>query len=124
MSQQLNSGRGKAINLLYWNKGSMHLHRKLKDVETLVEEHRPHVFALGEANVMEDHDQEDIIIQNYDLHLAKSIENPDMKVARVAVYTHKSLIVKRRTDLEDETIQTIWLEIGLPQQKKSLIMAG
>ena len=47
-----------------------------------------------------------------------------MKVARVAVYTHKQLIVKRRSDLEDETVQTIWMELGLPQQKKILLMAG
>ena len=67
---------------------------------------------------------DDIQINNYNQHLAKSIDNPDMKVARVALYTHKQLVVKRRSDLEDETVQTIWVELGLPRQKKILLMAG
>ena len=118
------NGKRKTIDFLYWNKGSMHLHRKMPDIKTLIEEHRPHVFALGEANVLESNDIEDVKIPNYDIHLAKSINNQDIKVARIALYTSKQLIVKRRSDLENDTVQTIWLELGLPQQKKSLVMAG
>ena len=108
------NGRGKSIDMMYWNKGSMHLHRKLGDVETIVVDHHPHVFALGEANVHEGHDLEDISIPNYNLHLSRSINNPDMKVARVAVYTHKSLVVKRRNDLDYcyyYLFQSIYMEI-------------
>ena len=42
-------------------------------------------------------------------------------MSRVVVYTHNSLIVKRRSDLENNTISSIWLECGLPRQKKILI---
>ena len=100
------------------------MHRKIEDIKTLVEKYKPHVLALGEANILSDHDQNDIKIKDYNLYLSKSIDNPQMKVSRVAVYTHKSLIVKRRNDLEDETIQTIWMELGHPRQKKTLVMAG
>ena len=103
---------------------SIYLHRKLPEIETLIGKHNPHVFALGEANILKEHNLDDLKIKNYELHTAKSIDNNEMKVARVAVYTHNSLVVKRREDLEDETVQTIWLEMGLPHQKKSLIMAG
>ena len=37
------------------------------------------------------------------------------------MYTHKSLVVKRRHDLEDSSVSAIWLEAGLPRQKKIVI---
>ena len=49
----------------------------------------------------------DIMIKEYNLHLAQSINNPEMKVARVAVYTHKSLIVKR--NLKSNYIEVLYL---------------
>ena len=39
---------------------------------------------------------------------------------RIVVYTHKSLVVKRRPDLKDNRIAAIWLEIGLPHKRKIL----
>ena len=44
-----------------------------------------------------------------------------MLVSRVVVYTHNSLVVRRRYDLEDENISSIWLEVGLPRKKKILV---
>ena len=35
--------------------------------------------------------------------------------------TLKSLVIKRRHDLEDESVSAIWLEAGLPRQKKIVI---
>ena len=32
-----------------------------------------------------------------------------MRVPRVALYTHKSLVVKRRSDLEDDVVQIMML---------------
>ena len=40
------------------------------------------------------------------------------------IYTHKSLLVKRRYDLEDDITAAIWLECGLPNQKKILLCAA
>ena len=37
------------------------------------------------------------------------------------MYTHSSLMVKRRDDLEDESLPAVWLEVGLPRKKKILI---
>ena len=45
-------------------------------------------------------------------------------MARVAVYTHKSIKVKRRPDLESSTVAAVWLECGLPNQNKILFCAG
>ena len=43
---------------------------------------------------------------------------------RIVVYTHKSLVVKRRPDLKDNRIAAIWLEIGLPHKRKILVFNG
>ena len=45
-------------------------------------------------------------------------------MARVAVYTHNTLRVKRREDLEDDTIAAVLLECGLPNQKGILVCVG
>ena len=39
----------------------------------------------------------------------------------MVVYTHNSLVVKRRHDLEDANISSIWLEVGLPRKRKILV---
>ena len=59
--------------------------------------------------------------EGYTLHTAPSFENPQLGISRIVVYTHSSLVVKRRHDLEDEAISAIWLEVGMPRQKKILV---
>ena len=51
---------------------------------------------------------------DYILHTAPTLDNPTLGVSRIVVYTHSSLKVKRRPDLEDSTISAIWLEVGMP----------
>ena len=40
------------------------------------------------------------------------------------MYTHKSITVKRRPDLEDGGLQMICLEAGLPSKRKSIYIVG
>ena len=101
------------------------MHRKIEDIKMLVGQHKPHVFGLAEANVISGHDLNDLQVPNYTLHLPSSISNPALgSVARVAVYTHQSITVKRRFDLEDPLLQLICFEAGLPGKKKSIYMIG
>ena len=116
--------RGKGVTCLYWNKGPSFLSNKMLDIATIIEEHKPHVLGLGEANFRHDHDVEDVQLQDYTLHLDSSVYNPDLGMARVVVYTHNILRVKRRQDLEDDTVAAIWLECGLPNQRSFLFCAG
>ena len=86
--------------------------------------HKPHILGLGEANFRHYHNIEDVQLQGYTLHLNSSVNNPELGLARVAVYTHNTLRVKRRPDLEDDKIAAIWLECGLPHQKGILVRVG
>ena len=44
-----------------------------------------------------------------------------LNVSRLAVYVHKDLIVKVRTDLMNDTFNSVWLKCGLPRQNKILV---
>ena len=117
--------RGKGITCAYWNKGPSLLKNKQLDIKTLLEDHKPHILGLGEANFKYGHDIEDVAIEGYNLHLDSALGNSELgSTARVAVYTHELLRVKRRHDLEDDKVAAIWLECGLPHQKGVLVCMG
>ena len=92
------------------------------DISSIVETHKLHVISLGEANFRYDHDIEEVKIPGYTLHLDSSVNNPELGLARVAVYTHDILRVNRRHDLENDILSAVWLECGLPHQKKLYFM--
>ena len=117
-----NQSKGKSITCLYWNKGPSLLINKHQDLETIIADHHPHVFGLGEANYSQVQDIEAVQYPGYTLHLDSGLELQGM--ARVAVYTHSSLRVKRRNDLEDPETAYIWLECGLPGQRGFLVCVG
>ena len=59
------------------------------------------------------------------MHLDSGMEYDDVgRTARVAVYTHELIRVKRREDLEDTRVAAVWLECGLPNQRGVLICMG
>ena len=116
--------RGTGMKLIHWNKGPSFLRNKNEEIEALIANHHPHVLGLSEANLRSDHDLDLVQQPDYDLHLCPTSNNPALSISRVVVYTHKSLVVKRRTDLEDERISAIWLEVGLPNKKKILVCQG
>ena len=117
MVQRNRSQRGHGIKLIHWNKGPSFLANKHHEIE---DSWKPHVFGLSEANLKRGHDQSLVQHQDYDLHICDTLNNPELGISRIVVYCHKSLVVKRRRDLEDNNISAIWLEIGLPRQKKIL----
>ena len=101
------------LKILHWNKGPSYLINKNHDIESIIAGQKPHVLGLSEANVRHDHDLSLVQHEEYALHIC-----PTKKISRVVVYAHKSLVVKNRHNLEDDSVSAIWLEAGLPNQKK------
>ena len=101
--------------------GPSSLRNKQHEVETLIEGHTPHVLGLSEANFKAEHNLGEVQHSDYNFHTCPTLENSDLAISRVVVYTHQSLVVKRRHDLEDSAISEIWLELGLPQKKKIIV---
>jgi hypothetical protein len=117
--------RGRGITCAYWNKGPSLLINKQEDIKSILEDHKPHILGLGEANFKQGHDIQDVTIQGYKLHLDSGLDSSEVgRTARVAVYTHDLLRVKRRHDLEDDKVAAVWLECGLPHQKGVLVCMG
>ena len=111
--------RGRGIKIIAWNKGNSHLQNKHPEIESIIAGHQPHILGLSEANLHKTTDPRLVQHQDYQLHTAPTMDT--MGISRVVVYSHSSLVVKRRSDLEDTSLSAIWLEVGLPRQKKILI---
>ena len=94
---------------------------KHPEIENIIAGHQPHILGLSEANLKKNVDPRLVHHDDYLLHTAPTLDNPALEVSRVVVYTHSSLVVKRRPDLEDSSLSAIWLEVGLPRQRKILV---
>ena len=113
--------RRNGIKLCHWNKGPGFLSTKLNEVENVINGYSPHLLGVSEANFRLNHDINDVQIENYDVYFSKSLRNPQLQISRIAVYAHKDLNVKVREDLMNDTFNSVWLEVGLPRQKKILV---
>ena len=93
----------------------------MNEIGAVIERYRPHILGLSEANLFQYHDPNKVQIPEYTLHTCPTLSNDQLRVSRVVVYTHNSLVVKSRPDLMDDRISSIWMEVGLPTKKKILI---
>ena len=119
-----NNNKGKykgKMNLLHWNKGSARLENKVEELEDLFQQYKPDILGLSEANLYPDTDTNKIQFENYSLYTCPTLNNPELRVSRVVVYVHNSLIVKSRPDLEYSGLSSIWLELGHKGSKKILV---
>ena len=107
--------------MIAWNKGSSLLQNKHHEIETIIAADRPHILGLSEANLKKDVDLSLVQHADYTLHTAPTLENPQLGISRLVVYTHSSLVVKRRHDLEHSSLSAVWLELGMPRQKKIIV---
>ena len=83
--------------MLHCNKGPSFLHNKHQEIETIIAAHKPHILGLSEANLWRHHDILASQHPDYQLHTCTTVNNDQLKVSRVVVYTHNSVIVKRRS---------------------------
>ena len=109
------------IKIYHFNKGPAHLCNRIHEIENIISKHRPSILGISESNYFHNHDWDSVQIENYSFITAKTLQNPDLKVSRVCVYLHNSMVGKIREDLMDDTFSSIWLEVGLPQKRKILI---
>ena len=109
------------MKLVHWNKGSSFLENKIDEIQALIQQHKPHVLGLSEANLFKNHDMSKVKVPDYELYHCPSLNDPSLHVSRVVVYTHSSLVVKVREDLMHEKISAVWLEVGLPHKRKILV---
>ena len=113
--------RANGIKICHWNKGPGFLQNKVTEVKNIVNKLHPHIIGISEANLHQHHDQGLVQLEDYVLHISPTINNASLKTSRIVVYTHRSLVVKRRPDLMCDEYPSIWMEVGLPRHKKFLV---
>ena len=114
--------KGHPMTIGYWNKGSADLENRTESKAEIVQDYKPHVLGIGEAQFKQGSDLAKVQHPGYSLHLGPCLDT--LGVCRVAVYTSNSLMVERRRDLEDAREPVVCLQLGLPHQKKILLLCG
>ena len=111
----------RGIKLCHWNAGNSHLRNKMESIENVVKKYSPHVIGISEANLLKNHDINEVQIAEYELITSTTMENISLQYSRVVVYKHSSIISKVRKDLMSPDFSSIWLECGLPNKRKFLV---
>ena len=107
---------------MHWNAGGGYLKNKIPEIENIISVYRPHLFGISESCHKKNHDIADIQIDDYEVFLSRTLDNPNLNVSRQAVYVHKDIVSRKlRLDLMSDEFSSIWLEIKLPRQKSILV---
>ena len=56
------------------------------------------MLGISECSFKVSHDQEDIIMENYETFFSKTLENPALNVSRISVYVDKDIHKNIRSD--------------------------
>ena len=113
--------RTEELSIISWNAGATYLMNQMNEVKWLLDEFNPHILFLPESNLLRSHDRDKVEIEGYTLHTSLMIRNADRQTSRIVAYVKEGIIVRRREDLELDDFSSIWLEAGLPRQKKFLV---
>ena len=110
------------IKLLHTNKGPAFFENKIDDMSFLIDQHKPDIMSISEANInrknMTFRDQ----FPDYNFEINKMSEICNF--SRNAIMINKSFKYKRRYDLENDRVCIIWIEVKLSKRKSILIMGG
>ena len=48
----------------------------MQEIQNVIENHKPHILGISEANLLSKHDQCLAAIPNYNLHVSLTLQNP------------------------------------------------
>ena len=111
------------IKVACWNKGGalQPLKDKVNEIENLIKTNNFGVFGVTEANFFREDDIKDVEISGYSFFWDKGRENAIRKNSRCCLYVRNDLNCKIREDLMKDTTPEIWMEIGEPRKRRSLL---
>ena len=97
------------------------LKEKINEIEHIIKSNGFSIFGVVEANFFLNNDKQDILTSGYKLVLDKGRHSPERNNARCALYVSVNLSVKIRTDLMDDNVPEIWVEVAEPRKKRVLL---
>ena len=122
-SQKMKYGnrKNRELRIVSWNSGHTYLINQMNEVKMLVQEKSPHILFVSESNLRRSHDKEKVELDGYGLQTTRMIRCLDRQASRLVAYVKDGIIAKRREDLETDDFSSIWMEVGLPREKKYLV---
>ena len=104
------------ITLFSWNKGNSTFGNKRDDILVTIERYKPDIFAIHEANF---DIQRDRGFDNYNIEYNTICKGYSM--SRTILLIKKGISYKRRNDLENDYISSVWVQIILSKRVSTLI---
>ena len=115
-----NGNRERNYKILHWNAGSRLWKNKLLDLELLLNDRRPDLCFVTEANLWDDFLDHETQIPGHKLVFPLTMTS--MKHSRIVLIIKEDLEYELMTDYMDDLTPTIWVKIG--SKKKSTFMVG
>ena len=85
----------------------------MREIERCVEQEKPGILGVSEANMIIDQNLSKVTIPGYRLFTNKHEDGCTIK--RLVAYVRQNLNIKLREDLMDEAVTSIWFEIHVKQ---------
>ena len=104
------SGKG-TYKFLSWNKGNSNFETKRDDILITLQRQNPDIFAIHEANYSILKDRK---IKGYNIEYNNLCDRND--ICRTITLIKNGISFKRRYDLEDKFISSIWLQIYIKKK--------
>ena len=104
------------ISLYTWNKGNSNFKNRRDDILVTLERYKPDVFTIHEANFDISNDRG---FTNYKIE-ANTLSRGN-SIARTIVLIKNDIAYKRRYDLENEYISSVWVQIIISKKVSTFI---
>ena len=114
----LNGNRSKSgfLSLYTWNKGNSIFRNRRNDIEVTLERYKPDIFTIHEANF---NTLTDRGFHNYNIE-ANTLYKGNT-IARTIVLIKDTIAYKRRTDLENDYISSVWVQVIISKKVSTLV---
>ena len=121
MKRSINGNIHQNIKIIHWNIGSKLWGNKMIEIECLLQEQKPQLCFISEANIWGNVELDDCQIMGYNLVLPSTMEH--LGYARIALLVRDDFEVEIMRENMDKEISTIWVKIGTTR-KNSYIVGG
>ena len=111
----IKGNRKSNYKILHWNLGARYWQNKLEDIEVLLNQYKPDLCLISEANLWRGLEPDKMEIGGHTLIFPKTMQTQDH--ARII------LIVTKLEELMDDSMASIWVRIGNPG-KNSIKIGG
>ena len=115
-----NGNQTNQLRIAHWNIGAKLWNNKIEQIEMVLEDLKPDLLYISEANLWKDLPDGDRVIPGHKLFYPKTMSS--MEHARLVLIAKDSIEVNILQDYMDDEIPSIWCKIG--SKKKGITVGG